>query len=50
MYIFDDQHRFRAAMNALNIWPFYRIDPRMLCMGQYWGLIESKDKRPHNLK
>lgn len=35
-------------MNSLNIWPFYRIDPRMLCMGQYWGLQEPLEKRPQN--
>ena len=29
-------------MNGLNIWPFYKIDERLVCMGQYWGLNKSK--------
>lgn len=43
MYIFDDERRFRSGINALNMWPFYKIDPRLLCMGQYWGPQVSKE-------
>ncbi|CAK95176.1 unnamed protein product (macronuclear) [Paramecium tetraurelia] len=45
MYIFYEETKFRSSVNQLNIWPFYKIDPRLLCMGQYWGWVKQQNQQ-----
>ncbi|CAD8088033.1 unnamed protein product [Paramecium primaurelia] len=45
MYIFYEERKFRSSINQLNIWPFYKIDPRLLCMGQYWGWVKQQNQQ-----
>ena len=37
MNVFDDRGIIRTGLNPMNIWPFYKVDERLACMGQYWG-------------
>ncbi|KAL4490435.1 hypothetical protein ABPG72_002645 [Tetrahymena utriculariae] len=42
--LFDQDDKYRQGLNALNIWPFYRIQNRLCCMSQYWGLTDKSLK------
>jgi phosphatidylinositol-4,5-bisphosphate 3-kinase len=35
--LFDELGRLRTGLTALNIWPFYKIEPRLASMEEYWG-------------
>jgi len=38
LQIFDCVGEFRQGMNSLNLWPFYRHEPRLTCAEEFWGL------------
>lgn len=35
--LFNELGRLRTGLIDLNIWPFYRIEPRLASMEEYWG-------------
>ena len=35
--LFDEFGNIRTGLQVLNIWPFYMIEPRLACMGDFWG-------------
>ena len=36
--IFDMVGEYRQGLSGLNLWPFYRHEPRLSCAGEFWGL------------
>jgi len=48
MYIFDEDNMYRDGISLLNVWPFCKVDSRLSCMGQYWGMRNTE--RPTDLK
>jgi phosphatidylinositol-4,5-bisphosphate 3-kinase len=38
IYLFDENLMYRDGISQLNVWPFCKVDPRLSCMNQYWGL------------
>lgn len=49
MYIFDENMLYRQGNSVLNIWPFYQVDPRFQCQGQYWGLQNNEHPQSQDL-
>lgn len=37
--LFDEFGHIRTGLQALNIWPFYMIEERLACMGDFWGKV-----------
>jgi len=35
--LFDEFGNIRSGLQALNVWPFYMIEERLACMGDFWG-------------
>lgn len=35
--LFDDKGHLRSGLVGLHIWPFYRIEPRLACMQEFFG-------------
>lgn len=35
--LYDEFGRLRTGLQCLNIWPFYRVEPRFSCMNSYCG-------------
>lgn len=46
--LFDEKGHFPSSFNQLNIWPFYKVDPRLSCMSEYNGQISRSDGRIDN--
>ncbi|KRX06528.1 Protein kinase-like domain [Pseudocohnilembus persalinus] len=42
LQIFDQLEKINQGNFALNLWPFYRIQPRLICMNQYWGISKEE--------
>ena len=38
MSLFDAFGKMIQGYVVLNLWPFYRYEPRLLCMDEYWGV------------
>ena len=46
--IFDEKGIMRQGLFSLNLWPFYRIEERLVCMQEFWGI--SSDYLTERLK
>ncbi|EGR27401.1 phosphatidylinositol- -diphosphate 3-kinase, putative [Ichthyophthirius multifiliis] len=47
LWVFNEDGIFAQGLNALNVWPFYRVQDRLSCMNQYWGVPNiPKEMRP----
>ena len=36
--LFDLVGEYQQGLKGLNLWPFYRHEPRLSCSGEFWGL------------
>jgi len=50
MNLFDEKGRWRNGKHDLNVWPFYKTDPRLGCFKEYNGIRPDIKAKYENLQ